>query len=132
MKGVWNGAVDLGDGKLQELRVEYDNRGHQVGSLAGLESCVEVGAGLKQWIDGLDRDVDFLDSGFKKAVEEYRKKFTNPSTEEETLANANWNLVEFQTLLQQAQLLKQVYETELSQLNPFSSLYLLKWRFLLS
>ena len=24
MKGVWNGDVDLGDGKLQELRVEYD------------------------------------------------------------------------------------------------------------
>ena len=38
MKGVWNGDVDLGDGKLQELRVEYDNRVHQMGSLAGLES----------------------------------------------------------------------------------------------
>ena len=42
MKGVWNGDVDLGDGKLQELRVEYDNRVHQMGSLAGIESCVEV------------------------------------------------------------------------------------------
>ena len=84
MKGVWNGAVDLGDGKLQELRVEYDNRGHQVGSLAGLESCVEVEAGLKQWIDESERNVEFLNSGFKEAVEEYRKKFTNPSTVEET------------------------------------------------
>ena len=52
------------------------------------------------------------------AVEEYRKKFTNPSTAEETLKNANWNVVEFQTLLQQAQLLKQAYEPELRQLNP--------------
>lgn len=56
MKSVWNGDVDLGDGKLQELREEYDNRVHQVGSLAGLESCVELEAGLKQWIDELDAD----------------------------------------------------------------------------
>ena len=62
--------------------------------------------------------MEFLESGFKEAVEEYRKKFTNPSTAEETLKNANWNVVEFQTLLQQAQLLKQAYEAELSQLNP--------------
>lgn len=55
--------------------------------------------------------MEFLDSGFKKDVE-YRKKFTNPSTAEETLKNANWNVVEFQTLLQQAQLLKQGYEAE--------------------
>jgi len=29
--------------------------------------------------------MEFLDSGFKEAVEEYRKKFTNASTAEETL-----------------------------------------------
>ena len=63
-------------------------------------------------------DVEFLDSGFKEAVEEYRKNFTNPCTPEETLKNANWNVVEIQILLQQVQLLKQVYEAELSQLNP--------------
>ena len=63
-------------------------------------------------------DVEFLDSGFKEAVEEYRKNFTNPCTAEETLKNANWNVVEIQILLQQVQLLKQVYEAELSQLNP--------------
>ena len=118
MKGVWNGDVDLGDGKLKELRAKYDDRVHLVGSLAGLESCVELETGLRWWTDELDRDVEFLESGFKEAVEEYRKKFSNPSTAEETLKNANWNVVEFQTLLQQAQLLKQAYEAELSQLNP--------------
>ena len=35
-----------------------------------------------------------------------------------TLKNANWNVAEFQTLLQQAQNLKQAYEEELSYLNP--------------
>ena len=118
MKGVWNGDVDLGDGKLKELRKEYDDRVNQVGSLAGLESCAELETGLRKWIDELDGDAKFLESGFKEAVEEYRKKFTNPSTAEETLKNANWNVVEFQTLLQQAQLLKQAYEAELSLLNP--------------
>ena len=118
MKGVWNGDVDLGDGKLKELRKEYDDRVHQVGSFASLESHVELETGLRHRIDHLDGDVVFLESGFKEAVEVYRKKFTNPSTAEETLKNANWNVVEFQTLLQQAQLLKQAYEPELRQLNP--------------
>ena len=118
MKGVWNGDVDLGDGKLKEMRKEYDDRVHQVASLASLESSVELETGLRHWIDQLDGDVEFLESGFMGAVEEYRKKFTNPSTAEETLKNANWNVVEFQTLLQQAQLLKQAYEPELRQLNP--------------
>lgn len=26
MKGVWNGDTDMGDGKLQRLREEYENR----------------------------------------------------------------------------------------------------------
>ena len=55
----------------------------------------------------------FLDEGFKLAVEDYRKKFDNRTTPEENLKNANWNVVEFQTLLQQAQLLKGSYEEQL-------------------
>lgn len=58
--------------------------------------------GLKQWIDELDEDVLFLDSGLNKAIVVYRKKY-NLSTPDETLENANWDVVEFQTLLQQAQ-----------------------------
>ena len=61
----------------------------------------------------LDEDIPFLDEGFKLAVEDYRKKFDNRTTPEENLKNANWNVVEFQTLLQQAQLLKGSYEEQL-------------------
>ena len=64
MKGVWNGDVDLGDGKLKEMRKEYDDRVHQVASLASLESSVELETGLRHWIDQLDGDVEFLESGF--------------------------------------------------------------------
>ena len=118
MKGVWNGDVDLGDGRLQELREVYDGRVLLVNSLAGYESRRELEVGLKQWIDELDEDVLFLDNGFNESVEVYRKKYNNGSTPEEALKNANWDVVEFQTLLQQAQNLKQAYEEELSYLNP--------------
>ena len=60
----------------------------------------------------------FLDSGFKEAVEVYQKKYNYVSTPEEALKNANWDVVEFQSLLQQAQKLKQAYEEELSYPNP--------------
>ena len=68
--------------------------------------------------DSLDEDIPFLDEGFKQAVEDYRKKFDNRTTPEENLKNINWNVVEFQTLLQQAQLLKGSYEEQLSYLDP--------------
>lgn len=48
MKGVWNDDVDLGDGKLKELRNEYDDRVHQVASFGSLESCVELETGLRR------------------------------------------------------------------------------------
>lgn len=118
MKGVWNGDVDLGDGKLQELREDYDGRVNLVISLAGCDCRRELEVGLKKWIDELDEDVLFLDTGFNDAIEVYRKKYNNLSTPEESLKNANWDVVEFQTLLQQAQNLKQAYEEELSYLNP--------------
>lgn len=51
-------------------------------------------------------------------MEEYRKKFANSSTAEEALKSANWNVVEFQPLLQQAQMMTQAYEAELVNLNP--------------
>ena len=79
MKGVWNGDVDLGDGKLQELRDDYDGRVNLVISLAGYDSRRELEVGLKQWIDELDEDVLFLDSGFnlKQAYEE-ELSYLNP------------------------------------------------------
>ena len=72
----------------------------------------------RSWLVQLEEDIEFLDDGFMKAVEEYQKKYNNLSTAEEALKSANWNVVEFQTLLQQAQLLKQSYEAELSNINP--------------
>lgn len=130
VKGVWNGDVDLGDGKLQELREKYESSLNLLNGLSsyallnllnGLSSYNsgrELEVGLQQWIDRLEEDVIFLDSGYKEAVAVYTKKYNNPSTADEALKNANWDVVEYQTVLQQSQTLKQAYEAELSHLNP--------------
>ena len=116
--GVWNGDVDLGDGKLEELRREYDQRVVLAGSVVRSENRGGLELQLRKCVDSLEDDISFLDDGFQLAVEDYRKKFENRSTPEETLKNANWNVVEFQTLLQQSQFLKGAYEEQLACLNP--------------
>lgn len=117
LTGVWNGDVDLGDGKLEELRREYDQRVTLVSNIAGIDNRDGLQLELQKCVDSLEDDISFLDDGFHLAVEDYRKKFENRSTPEENLKNANWNVVEFQTLLQQAQSLKEVYEEQLTCLN---------------
>lgn len=115
---MWNGDEDLGNGKLQELRGLYDGRVDLVAGLSSCGTCADLELGLRSWLDQLDEDVVFLDDGVKEAVAEYQKIFNNSSTGEESLKNSNWNVVEFQTLLQQAQLMEQAYESELTNLGP--------------
>ena len=55
----------------------------------------------------MNADVTFLSSGFTKVVEVYCKKFNTP---DQTLKDANWEVVEYQTLLEEAQSLKNIYE----------------------
>ena len=117
LSGVWNGDVDLGDGKLEELRREYDQRVALPSNIARIDNRDGLQLELQKCVDSLEDDISFLDDGFQLAVEDYRK-FENQSTPEENLKNANWNVVEFQTLLQQAQFLKGVYEDQLACLNP--------------
>lgn len=61
---VWNGDEDLGDGQLQKLRQEYDER-YQL--LEGVKNqCVSVVSliqTLPKIINQLDEDIVFLDSG---------------------------------------------------------------------
>lgn len=119
--GVWNGDVDLGDGKLEELRRVYDARVSFASRVPTIANRDGLELELQRCVDSLEDDIPFLDEGFHLAVEDYRK-FENRSTPEENLKNANSNVVEFQTLLQQAQVLKGAYEEQLGCLNP--ALYL--------
>lgn len=72
MKGVWNGDVDLGDGKLQELRGLYDGRVNPVTGLTGCVSRGDLEVELRSWLVQLEEDIEFLDDGFMKAAEEYQ------------------------------------------------------------
>ena len=38
LSGVWNGDVDLGDGKLEELRREYDQRVALLSNIARIDN----------------------------------------------------------------------------------------------
>ena len=104
---VWNGDEDLGDGQLQKQRQEYDER-YQL--LEGLKnqgaSVVSLRQTLPKIIDQFDEDILFIDNGFKEASEHFDKKFRQANCPEEVLKEANWEVIELQTLLQQSQELK--------------------------
>lgn len=118
VKGVWNGDVDLGDGKLQQLRSEYENRLQVFKVLSKAESRNVLEDTLRRRLDELNVDKTVLLNGLSVAIEDYRKKFNNNSTSEEALKNANWEVVEYQTLIQQAQSILSTLETVLATLNP--------------
>lgn len=65
---------------------------------------------LKTMIGIVEQDITFLQDGFSSAVSIYQKKFNAPNTPVETLKNCNWNIVEYQTLLEDAQSLKLMYK----------------------
>lgn len=62
---------------------------------------------MKREVSLLNADVTVLSSVFTKAVEVYCKKLNTPY---QTLKDANWEVVEYQTLLEEAQSLKNIYE----------------------
>ena len=80
MKSVWNGDVDLGDGKLQEFRGLYNGRVNLVTGLTGCVSHGDLEVELRSGLVQFEEDIESLDDGFIKAVEEYQKKYNNPSS----------------------------------------------------
>ena len=69
-------------------------------------------------IDQLEEDVVFLDNGLKEASDHFEKKFQQANCPEATLKEASWEVIEFQTLLQQSQELKSKFEDALPNLDP--------------
>ena len=107
LRREWNGDVDLLDGKLQDIRREYEARISSCETITkdnniSREDLVIAFAAL---ITALEEDIAFLDDGLQKA-ESFRSKFNNPSTPVETLKSLNWDIVEFQRLLEQASFFK--------------------------
>ena len=118
VKGVCNGDVDLGDNKLQELRSDYERRVQSFKRMQKARGRRELEEALRKWVDELEADRDFLLTGLNDSLALYRRKYNNNSTCEQALKNANWEVVEHQTLLHQVQNLSATLESVLASLNP--------------
>lgn len=119
---VWNGDVDLLDGKLENLRTEYDTRisTSQTITTSNNISRDDLVAALATIVDALDEDIKFLDGGRSEAVQTFQVKFNKPNTSTETLKGLNWDIVEFKTLLEQASIFKQKIDDMIANLNPMA------------
>ncbi|XP_078357969.1 uncharacterized protein LOC144642774 isoform X1 [Oculina patagonica] len=117
VKGVWNGDVDLGDGKLALFNEEYERRKSLCKSKDLKDDSVYLESRLNELKDFLQRDVTFLSSGLIAAEQEYEKKFNAPNTSQHLLKTLCWERVEFNTLLQQAQCFIEKYEAMISSLH---------------
>ncbi|KAK3748348.1 hypothetical protein QZH41_000090 [Actinostola sp. cb2023] len=120
VKGLWNGDVDLGDGKLEELRREYDNRREDCKIKESDGNRMALEKKLRQQCDNLQLDIKFLSSGLVLAEQQYQKKFNAPNSSEKLLKTLCWERVEFSTLLTQAQSFQEKYENMISCLDPTS------------
>ena len=121
-RGEWNGDEDLGDGQLQASRSEYDQRLDDIKALTLRDQTRQaLVASLSVSIGSLEEDIVFLNEGFTSAVNVYTTKFQAQNTPAETLKSCNWDVVEYQTLLQESQALKETYEECVSIVNDEES-----------
>ena len=117
VKGKWDGDIDLGDGKLQELRSEYDRRADA--SLHNVEvSRDTLEIKLRKMIDALENDKKFLADGLREADSAFHKKFNSPNASQALLKSLSWERVEYTTLLQQAQAFRVTLDSLLPHLQP--------------
>ena len=111
VRGEWNGDEDLGDGQLQTTRSEYDQRIKDTNVLIDkFQTKEHLSNHLSLCVKSLDGDIVFLNTGFASAVKVYTEKYKASNTPVETLKNCNWDVVEFQTLLQESQAIKSIYQ----------------------
>ena len=119
----WNGEVDLLDGKLQDIRREYEGRISSCETITKDNNIrrEDLVLAFVALITAIGDDIAFLNDGLQKAVESFRSKFNNPSTPVETLKSLNWDIVEFQTLLEQASFFNEQISTAIADLNSTQS-----------
>ena len=110
-KRAWNGDVDLGDGKLQELRKEYYDKVERMKllqiSTIPQQSLQSI---CKTTIAELQEEILYLSAGFTESQVHFETKLNQSNCPESVLKDASWNVVEYQTLLQQSQKLVADFE----------------------
>lgn len=110
-KKVWNGDVDLGDGSLQHLRQEYDDKVERMKLLQiPTISQQRLETICTTTIGELQEKTKFLNQGFKDSQVLFAAKVNQTNCPESVLKNASWEVVEYQTLLHQSQKLAGSFE----------------------
>ncbi|XP_063448946.1 uncharacterized protein LOC134728306 isoform X2 [Mytilus trossulus] len=99
VKDVWNGDVNLNDGKLDTLREQYESRLNWMNSIHTLNNA-NLETGVQQLKIELEYDCQFLEKGFQSACNTLQTKVKVKTTNAETLKSLNWEVVEFNQLLQ--------------------------------
>lgn len=69
---------------------------------------------LPRVLDALTGDITFLEKGFQESSNHFEKKSRQANCPEATLKEANWEVIEFQVLLQQSQELHHALENALA------------------
>ena len=120
VQGQWNRDCDLGDGALQQLQKEYEERVACLDVVSMGRDRDVIQQRLCTAIDSLVEDVVFLTEGLKNADEIYQTKFNSPNASQSMLMHLCWETVEYNTLLQQAQAIHSRLDSLLPFLNPAS------------
>lgn len=76
VKGKWDGDIDLGDGKLQEMPAEYDARRTEACIKDAVVTRDSLELKICNMVDALKTDVEFLADGLKKADSAVKKNST--------------------------------------------------------
>ena len=112
VKGLWNGDADLGDGKLQELRTDYEERIKDIKNLVSPQDNVEtVLIELDKVAANLETDKKFLTDGVIKATKTYADKCKASNPSKKVLTELSWERVEYSELAQQCQSLQSYVKT---------------------
>ena len=118
MRKESNGHVDLGNGELQTLRREYEERSAAFKEAPKATNRHDLQQSLTKVIECIEADTEFLKCDLEKAANLFREKMQKQTTSEETLRGLNWEVVEFQVLLEQSNNWLQLLSDLLGELNP--------------
>lgn len=118
MRKEWNGDVDLGTGKLLALRRQYDERGQIFREAPKAANQHTLQQSLMNVLENIEDDIVFLTEGLEKATKLFQEKMRKATTSEETLRCLNWEVVEFQVLLEQSNNWLTLLTDLLGELNP--------------
>ena len=118
MRKEWNGDVDQGTGKLLTLRRQYDERCETFKEAPKAADRHTLQQSLTKVLESIEDDITFLTEGLEKAAKLFQEKMRKATTSEETLRCLNWEVVEYQVLLEQSNNWLSLLTDLLGELNP--------------